>query len=143
MLNRLRESKGVKVIYKRNASREVLTALRQNRFVTMLADQDAGPEGQMVNFLGRPASVTKGPAVFAIKTGAPIITGVIVRQEDGLHRGYIDPPLFPELSNRVEAEVSRLTETFTRRLEEYVIAHPSHWYWVHRRWKTRPEGEPR
>lgn len=141
MLNRLRASKGIEVIYKREAAREVLSALRRNRFVTMLSDQDAGPEGLMVNFLGRPASVTRGPAVFALKTGAPVITGVIVRQEGGGHRGYIDRPLYPDLDRNRDSEMIRLTETFTRRLEGYVLRHPDHWYWVHRRWKTRLKAQ--
>lgn len=141
MLNRLRASQGIEVIYKRKAAREVLSALRRNRFVTMLSDQDAGPEGLMVNFLGRPASVTKGPAVFALKTGAPIITGVIVRQEGGQHFGYIDRPLYPDPGRDRASEMIRLTEEFTSRLEGYVIRHPDHWYWVHRRWKTQPKEQ--
>jgi KDO2-lipid IV(A) lauroyltransferase len=137
-LNALRRSKNIEVIYKREAAREVLQALRRNRFVTMLADQDAGKEGAFVDFLGRQASVTKGPAVFAVKTGAPIISGVIVRQEGGKHIGYIDQPLYAQPGPDKETEILRLTGLFTARLEEYIRQRPDHWYWVHKRWKTRP-----
>jgi KDO2-lipid IV(A) lauroyltransferase len=136
-LNSLRRSKNIEVIYKKDAAREVLQALRRNRFVTMLADQDAGIDGAFVDFLGRKASVTKGPAVFAIKTGAPIISGVIVRQEAGKHIGYIDQPIYAQAGQDKESEILRLTGIFTARLEQYIRQHPDHWYWVHKRWKTR------
>jgi len=137
MLNGLRRSKGIEVIYKKNAAREVLLSLRRNRFVTMLADQDAGPDGVFLDFMGRKASVTKGPAVFAIKTGAPIITGAIVRTGGGMHQGFADPPLYAAANPDKEAEIARLTKAFTSKLEEYVNNKPDHWYWVHKRWKTQ------
>lgn len=138
MLNDLRRAKGIEVIYKKNAAREVLQALRRNRFVTMLADQDAGPDGLFVDFMGRKASVTKGPAVFAIKTGAPIITGAIVRQDGGRHQGYVDRPLYADQGSDKDTEIVRLTKDFTAQLEGYVTKNPDHWYWVHKRWKTKP-----
>jgi Kdo2-lipid IVA lauroyltransferase/acyltransferase len=137
-LNRIRRMKGVEIIYKGDAARGVLRALAQNKFVAMLADQDAGQDGVFVNFMGRPASVTKGPAVFAIKTGAPLLTGVIVREGPSRHTGYIGPLTHADASNRKDQEIKRLSGQFTAVLEGYVRAHPDHWYWVHKRWKTRP-----
>lgn len=138
MLNRLRQGKGVGIIYKRNAAKDVLRALKANRLVTMLSDQDAGADGVFADFFGRPASTTRGPGLFACKTGAPIITGVIVREENGRHRGIINPPLFADQTAGREEEIARLTQEFTRRLEQRVREYPDHWYWVHKRWKTRP-----
>jgi len=138
MLNRLRQDKGVRIIYKRNAAKDVFRELKANRLVTMLSDQDAGWDGVFVDFFGRPASTTRGPALFACKTGAPIITGVIVREGNGRHRGISQPPLFADQAAGREQEILRLTQEFTRRLEQCVREHPDHWYWVHRRWKTRP-----
>ena len=138
MLNRLRQGKGVQIIYKRNAAKDVLRALRDNRLVTMLSDQDAGSDGVFADFFGRPASTTRGPALFACKTGAPIITGVIVREAAGRHRGVIDPPLYADQSADRGREIERLTREIVSRLEQRVRQHPDHWYWVHKRWKTRP-----
>ena len=136
-LNSLRRAKNVNIIYKKDATREVLTALRQNHFVAMLSDQDAGVDGAFVDFLGQPASTTKGPAVFALKTGAAIITGAIVRQQGGRHIGYLNPPFYADPKNEKQAEILRLTKLFTSQLEQFVISHPDHWYWVHKRWKTQ------
>jgi len=138
LLNSLRRSKNVNIIFKKDAAREVLTALRQNRFVAMLSDQDAGQDGVFVDFLGQKASTTKGPAVFALKTGAAIITGAIVRQQEGRHTGYLNPPFYADPKNEKQAEILRLTKLFTSQLEQFVISHPDHWYWVHKRWKTQP-----
>ncbi|MCU0607374.1 MAG: lysophospholipid acyltransferase family protein [Candidatus Edwardsbacteria bacterium] len=138
LLNRLRQGTGIGIIYKRNAAKDVLRALAANRLVTMLADQDAGSDGVFVEYFGRPASTTRGPALFAVKTGAPIITGVIVREPGGKHRGIVDPPLCADPSADREREISRLTREIASRLELRVRQHPDHWYWVHRRWKTRP-----
>lgn len=138
LLNRLRQGAGVGIIYKRNAAKDVLRALAANRLVTMLADQDAGSDGVFTEFFGRPAATTRGPALFAIKTGAPIITGVIVREPGGKHRGIVDPPLHADRTADREREIERLTREIAARLELRVRQHPDHWYWVHRRWKTRP-----
>ncbi|MBI5805009.1 lysophospholipid acyltransferase family protein [candidate division TA06 bacterium] len=137
MLNSLRRSKKVNIIYKKDAAREVLTVLRQNRFVAMLSDQDAGSDGVFVDFLGQKASTTKGPAVFALKTGAPIITGALVRQQGGRHTGYLNPPFYADPKNEKQTEILRLTNLFTSQLEEFVRRYPDHWYWVHKRWKTK------
>ena len=140
-LNSLRRSKNVNIIFKKDATREVLTALRQNHFVAMLSDQDAGQDGVFVDFLGQKASTTKGPAVFALKTGAAIITGAIVRQEGGRHIGYLNPPFYADPKNEKQAEILRLTTLFTSQLEQFVISHPDHWYWVHKRWKTKQPAD--
>jgi KDO2-lipid IV(A) lauroyltransferase len=138
-LNALRRAKDVNIIFKKDASREVLRALRQNHFVAMLSDQDAGRDGVFVEFLGQKASTTKGPAVFALKTGAALITGAIVRQQGGRHIGYLNPPFYADPNNDKQAEILRLTGLFTSQLEQFVLSHPDHWYWVHKRWKTKPQ----
>jgi len=137
MLNSLRRSKNINIIYKKDASREVLRELRLNHFVAMLSDQDAGRDGAFVDFIGQKASTTKGPAIFALKTGAAIITGAIVRQEGGKHIGHLNPSFYANPKNEKQAEILRLTRLFTSQLERFVIDHPDHWYWVHKRWKTK------
>ncbi len=137
MMNRIRRFRGIDVIFKPDAPRAILKALAGNRFVAMLIDQDAGQDGVFVDFMGRPASTAKGPAVFAIRTGAPLLTGVIVRQDESKHVGYIEPPVYADPSGDKEKETLRLTAFVTQAMEKYVRKHPDHWYWVHRRWKTQ------
>lgn len=137
-LNQLRRSKGSEIIYKRDAAREIFRALRQNRFVAVLIDQDAGADGIFCDFLGHPASTPRGPALLAYKTGAPLIPGAIVRQAGGRHIGYVHGLVYPDTSKPADVELIRITSQLNRIISGYVLEHPDHWYWVHRRWKTRP-----
>lgn len=137
-LNGMRRDKGAEVIYKRDAAREIFRALRQNRFVAVLIDQDAGPEGVFCDFLGLPASTARGPALLAYKAGAPLIAGAIIRQQNGRHIGHIHGMIRPNCREPAESEVPRITGELNGIISGYIAEHPDHWYWVHRRWKTRP-----
>jgi KDO2-lipid IV(A) lauroyltransferase len=104
----------------------------------MLGDQDAGPLGQFVRFFGRPASVYRGPAVYAQRFGYPLVTGFIERQSDGKHRIWINPPYLCAPGEDAEAAIERLTRAHTRDLEQAIRSAPEQYFWVHRRWKTQP-----
>ena len=119
--------------------RQVYESLRRNRLVAMVADQDARRHGIFVSFMGRPASTAVGPARIALATGAPVIMGFIHRGPDGRHELDIEPALeIPE--PEAPDAVARLTALHTERLERQVRRRPEHWFWLHRRWKTRPLG---
>jgi KDO2-lipid IV(A) lauroyltransferase len=78
-----------------------------------------------------------GPARIAIATGAPIVMGFCVREPDGRIVLEIEPPLEVE-DPRAKDAVVDLTARHTARLEHWVRRHPAMWFWLHRRWKTRP-----
>lgn len=118
--------------------REIIRALKRGEYIGILSDQDAGPDGIFTDFLGRVASVQPGPAIFAVRTGAPIVRVYDVRHADGRHHIYIEPVLLADPAADREAETERLTRAVAASLERFVLRHPDHWYWVHRRWKTRP-----
>jgi KDO2-lipid IV(A) lauroyltransferase len=104
----------------------------------MLADQDAGTDGVFVDFLGRKASNHQGPAVFALRTGAPIIFGSAIRQPDGRHRVVAELLRFDELTEVTPENIRIVTQAYANLLEKMVRQYPDHWFWMHRRWKTRP-----
>ncbi len=137
MIARERARAGVGQIPSGSGVRRIYQALRENRWVAMLADQDARAQGAFVRFLGRPASTPIGPARIALATGAPIIMGFMWRQGDGRHVIEIEPPLERPEPHAVEA-VTRLTELHVGVLERWVRKYPEEWFWLHRRWKTRP-----
>ena len=120
---------------------EMVRALRRGDFVGLLADQDAGNDGVFTAFLGRQASVFRGTAYLSWKLGIPIITGYVFRQEGGRHLVRIDPPLRPDRNLTEEDAVQALTVAHVSRLEAAVARAPDHFFWVHRRWKTRPPEE--
>jgi hypothetical protein len=123
--------------------REAMRALRANECLAILADQDAGTSGLFVDFFGVPASTPRGPAEFVVRTGAPLVTGVLRRLPGGEYAGDSLPPLMPPASGDHEADVRTVTEFHARALENWVRRWPEQWMWTHRRWKTRPPGVSR
>jgi len=117
--------------------RALYQALRANRLVAILADQDARRAGVFVPFLGRPASTPVGPARLALATGAPILMGFVTRAADGRLELEVEPPLAAG-DRRAPQAAERLTALHTARLEAWVRRRPELWFWLHRRWKTRP-----
>lgn len=139
--NRIRQGVGIGTIRAGGSIKEMIRALRRQEWIGLLADQDAGPDGVFCEFLGRQASVFRGAAYLAWKLDCPLITGFIYRRPDGRHLVRIDPPVEPDRNLGEDEAVRRLTEVHVRRLEEAVRRAPDHYFWVHRRWKTRPQEE--
>jgi KDO2-lipid IV(A) lauroyltransferase len=135
LMNDRRRMFGIGLIEMGVAARGVIKAVRNGRMVCMLSDQDAGSDGVIVEFLGRPASTPKGPAAFALKTGAPLACGFIIR-EGFKQRIVIEPPFDFTPTGSKEADIKRLTQAYTSLLERYVREYPDHWFWPHRRWKS-------
>jgi KDO2-lipid IV(A) lauroyltransferase len=138
VINSLRRSRHIQVIYQQAGLRHVLRVLARNEFIAILADQDARRAGIFVEFLGRPASTFREPARLAIRNGCPIICGFIVRREGGRHVAKIQPPLWPKPELDKEAALHDLTQRYTALLEAFVRKHPDHYFWAHKRWKTQP-----
>jgi KDO2-lipid IV(A) lauroyltransferase len=116
----------------------VFRALKENRFVAMVADQDARRHGVFVDFFGRPASTPRGPATFAVHQGAPIIAGFIRRAPGGRHIAEITPPIWPDPAMGREEAIRHLTQAITDRLADAIRRYPAEYFWAHRRWKTQP-----
>ncbi|MCP4293024.1 MAG: lysophospholipid acyltransferase family protein [bacterium] len=138
----LRQREGVGIIKTGGSFPAIQKSLKNGEFVAMLGDQDAGPKGQFVEFLGRPASVTRGPATLAVNAGVPILMVFLYRQPDFSHVLKIEPMLKVDPQWDEKEAVRRLTEMHTAKLEEAVRNNPQMYYWVHRRWKTRPSKCP-
>jgi KDO2-lipid IV(A) lauroyltransferase len=135
LMNDHRRMFGVGLIEMGVAARGVIKALRNGRMVCMLSDQDAGSDGVIVEFMGRPASTPKGPAAFALKTGAPLACSFIIR-EGFKHRIVIEPPFDLTPTGNKDEDIKQLTQAYTSLLEKYVREYPDHWFWPHRRWKS-------
>lgn len=136
LMNDYRKSMGIGIIKMGAAAKGIIKALKNNRFVAMLSDQDAGNDGTVVNFFGRPASTPKGPAAFALKMNAPIILGFIIRGNKKEQKIIIEKPIFIEKSGNKEDDIRKLTQAYTSVLEHYIRKYPDHWFWPHRRWKS-------
>ncbi|HOX26287.1 MAG TPA: lysophospholipid acyltransferase family protein [Candidatus Krumholzibacteria bacterium] len=139
--NDVRRRAGVGIIRAGPSVKDVVRTLRGGGLVGLLGDQDAGAGGVFVDFLGRPASVFRGTASLAWRLRCPIVTGFLVRRPDGGFRATIGAPLRIDPAWDEETAIRAITELHTQRLEAMVRSHPDHYFWVHRRWKTRPPEE--
>src|SRR5262249_33839191 len=131
-------------IERRRATRDILKALRQNQAVGILFDQNTTrSEGVFADFFGIPAATTPSVALFALRSGAAVIPGFLIWDEKlKTHRLRLDPPVELINTGDLSHDVLENTKRFNQILESYVRKYPDQWLWIHRRWKTRPEGEP-
>ncbi|MFO7897046.1 MAG: lysophospholipid acyltransferase family protein [Candidatus Cloacimonadales bacterium] len=133
--NRLRKKQNIVLIEKKKALRAILKLLKENYIVAILMDQNAGKNGILTNFLGHPASTFVGTAKIAAKQNCPIVPAVALRDKNGRNRIIIEAAISTENVGSSDREIKQLTEAVSERLEKYIIAHPSQWFWVHKRWK--------
>ncbi len=141
MLASVRGSSGNTVVYKRNAVRAMMKAIRKGTGAGILIDQDARSAGIFVPFFGRMASTTPTLALLAVRTGAPVLP---MHSEPGPGGSWIityEPPIQVDLEADRDREILRITAHCTAMLERWIRARPELWLWMHRRWKTRPPGE--
>jgi KDO2-lipid IV(A) lauroyltransferase len=137
-MNKNRMLFGNKVVEMERAPREIISTLRNNGVVAILADQSGPQEGLFVNFFGRPASTHRGPAVFSVRTGAPIIMAFIIRGADGFYRVEFEEVDTRNVSGTDDEKVEQITARHVAMLEKYASRYPDHWLWMHKRWKHSP-----
>ncbi len=137
IIERLRLSFNMEVIYKSRAGFPALRALKQNRIIALVADQDAGKNGIFVDFFGRPASTAQGPARIALAYQSPVTVSLGIREKNGKIKIVITPELQFDYGKKKEEIVYKNTEIWTKKIEEYIKAYPEQYFWMHRRWKTK------
>lgn len=138
-LRRTRRALGMSVMSKQEAPRGVLRALRNGAMAGLVADQNVVSGGIFVDFFGKPAATARGPALFALRSGAPLWVGAAFytggdepRYRVRLQR--VDVPTTGDL----DVDVRAMTEAYTRVLEGWIREAPEQYFWLHKRWKTRP-----
>ena len=137
-VTRMRSLSGNRVLDRRGFIRPLLQMLKENEAAGILVDQNVLlNEGIFVPFFGVPACVDATFAKLAARTGATVIPGFAVW--DDAERRYIlkfYPPV--PITGDTVADTARIHAA----LEAAIREHPEQWLWIHRRWKTRPPGEP-
>jgi Kdo2-lipid IVA lauroyltransferase/acyltransferase len=132
-----RTRSGNRLIFKRDAARAVLKALRNNEAVGVLIDQNTSEnEGVFVDFFGAQACAGSGFVKLAYRSQAPVIPGFALWDHE--KKRYV-LRFFPaiELTGDERADTQRIHSFLERTIRDY----PDQWMWIHRRWKTRPAGE--
>lgn len=123
-------------------ARGLISAMRKGETVGVLMDTNViASQGVFVDFFGVPACTASGLARVALKTDAAVVPGFTIWDPElKKYRLRFDPAVKLVRTGNTEADVVANTQLFTAVIEDYVRRYPEQWLWVHRRWKTRPEG---
>jgi KDO2-lipid IV(A) lauroyltransferase len=143
-VERLRSGGGTRLFRKQGAARSVLRALKERQLVVLPLDQNQSRRaGIFVDFFGLPANTNDGLARIALRTGAPIYPAFLLRDGTSAHHRIVFLPRV-EIASMADRDsaVRELTQRCTAVLESMIRTHPDHWLWTHKRWRTRPLGEP-
>jgi KDO2-lipid IV(A) lauroyltransferase len=136
----LQKGQGGKFIYVEpwdRALRQILSRLRKNEIVCILADEKKSKTGVIVDFFGHPAPTAPGPAVLALRTGAPLVPIFIARSNDGLQHIYIEPQLELNLNGDRSSDIPTVVKAYTKVIENYIRMYPDQWFWINNRWKKQ------
>ena len=144
LIQSYRTMHGNKTVNKDDFVRGLLAAMKAGETVGILMDTNmTPPQGVFVDFFGIPACTASGLARIALRTDAAVVPGFTIWDEAlGKYRLRFDPAVELVRTGDLEADIVANTQNFTRVIEDYVRKYPEQWLWVHRRWKTRPEGQP-
>ena len=135
---------GLNVMVKNDAFRLARRSLAAGRVAAFVADQNIRRRGVFVDFFGSRAATPKGPALFALRSGAPIFLGTAIRLPGWPSRYRVRAERVPVPRDvPIEEAVVELTQRYTSLLERRIRDAPEQYFWLHRRWKTQPAQEPR
>jgi len=127
---------GQVLIPKKNALFALQKTLQKGTSIGMLPDQST-MKGISIDFFNRPATTTPVPAILAITYGRPVVVVACCRKKDGEHyEGFVSDPVRPGDGYESEkAEIVRITNEITRRMEVIIRKYPEQYLWMHNRWK--------
>jgi KDO2-lipid IV(A) lauroyltransferase len=142
-VNRIRCLQGNRVIHKDDFARGLLTSMSRGETVGILMDTNmTPPQGVFVPYFGVEACTASGMARVALHSGAAVLPGFLVWES--AEKRYVlrfGEELELIRTGDTAGDIVANTALFTATIEAYVRRYPEQWLWVHRRWKTRPEGE--
>lgn len=136
---------GNQTLDKLSAARSMLKILRTGETTLgLLPDLNTlDDEAIFVDFFGVPAATTFIVAKLALRAGAPLVPVFAPwSEEKKKFLLIVEPPVTPEPTGDEEADVRRLTSDLSLLIENQIRRYPGQWLWIHKRWKTRPPGEP-
>jgi KDO2-lipid IV(A) lauroyltransferase len=131
---------GAELLLMHNVAPQMLRALHEGRIVAALNDQyKRRSKGVFVPFFGVRVSTSPGPALIALRAGAPVLPAACVRIGPDRHRLVIRPPLEPPDTGDRRKDVELLTARGNAALEAFIREYPGQWMWSHRRFRHSPD----
>ena len=124
------------------AGAEIAAALKRNEVVCLLSDRDISGGGIEVPFFGELTTLPGGPALMALRTGAPILPTAVYFAAGESHIGVVRPPLDVSRAGSVREDVKRITENLAQELEVLISAEPSQWHLFQPNWPSDTNQGP-
>ena len=112
-----------------------LKALKKNRILWLQNDINAPGTEAWVDFFGYLVPAFKGPVVFSLRTGAPILPMFITRNDHNTHNLTIFPPFELKTEENNQVDISLNIAQLTKIIEGMIRKYPEQWWWTHRRFK--------
>ncbi len=134
-MNKMRTKWNNDVVFLGVSIRQIYNVLREKKIVALVADQRGPEESIKLDFFGRKTSVLVGPAALALKTGAPIIYGISIRQKDYSYKADLVEVSTDNLPDDNNAKIEELSKRHLKYLESVIKQYPEQWLWMHNRWK--------
>ncbi|MFI4859161.1 MAG: lysophospholipid acyltransferase family protein [Phycisphaerales bacterium JB063] len=138
----IREKRGTKIITKWDATEQMTDVLSSGGALGFIADQNAGDRGMFVPFMGRLASAYKSIGLLAMRYNATVVCGYALRREGRFdyEMGTTDI-IYPSDWADHPDPLFYITARYTRAIELMIRKAPEQYWWMHRRWKSRPRYE--
>lgn len=134
-MNKYRAKWGNKIVPLGISVRTIYQELKAKNIIAMVADQRGPADGMRVNLFGIQSATYDGPASLAVKTGAPMIYGISIRQPDYSYLLVLEEVDTSNLPSNEEEKIKEITQRHTSILERAIRQHPEQWFWMHNRWK--------
>ena len=134
-MNSMRTKWNNKIVRLGISIRNVYKELKNKNLVAMVADQRGPADGLRVKFFGLDTAIYAGPAILAIKTGAPVIFGITIRQPDFSYKVILEEINLNDLPESEEEKIKEISQRLTSFLEKFVRKYPEQWLWMHKIWK--------
>jgi KDO2-lipid IV(A) lauroyltransferase len=126
-----------------DAGRSIVSAIKQAHVIALLCDRDIGGGGTEVTFFGEKTTLPSGPAVLAMRTGAPLIPTGVYDQGGGHHHAVVRPPIPVERRGSFRDDVARITQAMGDELEGLIRRAPEQWHLLQPNWPSDRPGAPR
>ncbi len=134
----IRSRFGTRFIPSSKAMRKIFKALKKKESIGILMDQNVDwYEGVFVDFFGKRACTVTGLALIALKTKAPVIPVFLIRTKNGYKLQFLNEIPLVETNDKMK-NIEINTQNYTKAIENQIRCNPNQWFWMHRRWKTKP-----
>lgn len=135
-LDEIRAAGRMELLKTTDGFKTIMKAIMAGKVIGLVADQDAGENGVMVDFFGISSSTAAGPAVLTHRNNTPVFGAYMIRTGPTKYQAFLRKIDLSDLPEDLDQKITEITQRHTRELESFVRRFPEHYFWFHKRWRT-------